>query len=253
MDEPVDLCAVLTLTTEKLERPWFGTGFRLRSVVMEAGELHITFWWERNPTPFGVKLAVPQRTSDEAWTRWAPGSVDEWVEYAVRVTLVEELETGLTRRAGRTCSEGVTWLELDDRPGVSVIHVSNVVGGDVDTRTLQARGLDTTGPTGAWNAGRLLLWRYAFSGNLSSDPLGAISIESGDPPTVCTMDVVTGVTPEVTRTLLSNAMYVLQDMGWLTVAAPHGPQWLTSWGFVADSAGVLTLDVSSGCVFGAGR
>lgn len=253
MDEPVDSREVVALATEKLERPWGGAGFRLKSVAVEADELHITFGWERNPTLFGVKLAVPARTSDEVWTRWAPGSVDEWVEYAVRVTFVEELETGLTRRARRRCSEGVTWLELDDRPGVPVIRVGNVVGGDVDIRTLQARGLDTTGPTGAWNAGRLLLWCYAFSGTLSSDPLGAISIESGDPSSVCTMEVVTGVTPEVTRTLLSNAMYALQDMGWMTVVAPHGPQWLTSWGFVADSAGVLTLDLSSGCLFGARR
>lgn len=253
MDEPVDSREVLALATEKLERPWGGAGFRLRSVALEADELHITFGWERNPTRFGVKLAVPERTSDEVWTRWAPESVDEWVEYAVRVTLVEELETGLTRRARRTCSGGVTWLELDDRQGVPVIHIGDVMGGDVDMGTLQARGLDTSGPTGAWNAGRLLLWCYAFSGTLSSEPLGAISIESGDPPSVCTVEVVTGVTPEVTRTLLSHALYALQDAGWLTAVAPHGPQWLASWGFVADRAGVLALDLSSGCVIGAGR
>lgn len=245
VDEPIDVREVLSLATEKLERPWSGADFRLRSVIADAGELWITFWWERNPTLFGVKVALPQCTSDEVWTRWAPGSVDEWVEYAVRVTLEEELLTGLTRRAHRSHGDGVTWLDLEDRSPVPAFRIYDVEHGCSDTRALQSAGIETAEPASAKAAGRLLVWRYAVSTDTSGRILGAISVDSGDPPAVCRFDVAPGGTPEATRALLQDAVHAVADLGWLTVVAPHGPGWLTSWGFVANSAGVLTLDLAS--------
>ena len=245
VDESIDVREVLSLAKEKLEHPGAGVEFRLRSVVAEAGELQITFWWERNPTIFGVNLATPSSSRDPIWTRWDPGSIDEWVEYAVRVTLMEELLTGLTWRALRSTSEGVTWLDLKENPATAAFHIRDVEPGDSDTRRLQAAGFEAARPQSVREEGRLLLWRYAISTDQSGHILGAISVESGDPPAVCSFDVASGVTHEVTRALLMDAVYAVEDLGWSTVVAHHGPEWLTSWGFAADDAGVLVLDSSS--------
>lgn len=247
----IDVRPVAALATRMLNRPQTGPAYRLDAVVLDGAELLVTFWWERNPLLFGVRFALPRRTTDEVWTRWDPASLDEWVEYAIWVTFIEEVQTGLTRRARRVHADGVVWLDLDEPSGVPACRVWDVDHDPATVQALRRTGLDVDRSLAAREVGELLVWRWAepvggpgASVGAPAAAFGHLSVTAAERPAVCDLQMSPGVPDDVTATLLRDVVYWLADGGFPVLTAPDGPTWLTSWGFVRDGSGLLTVDSS---------
>lgn len=113
MSTPIDHQAILAAAWEVMERPVGGDQLQLMSIRVSGGYLEVVFRWNDYPTAIGYRVELPDTTAHPAWNRWAPQTVEEWVEYAVRVTLIEDMQTGLLQRGGHDFDGDVLWLNLD--------------------------------------------------------------------------------------------------------------------------------------------
>lgn len=113
MSEAIDHQAILAAAWEVMERPVGGDQLQLMSIRIAGGFLEVVFRWNDYLTAIGYRVELPDTTTHQAWIRWAPQTVEEWVEYAVRVTLIEDMQTGLLQRGGHDFDGEVLWLDLD--------------------------------------------------------------------------------------------------------------------------------------------
>lgn len=80
-------------------------------------ELLVVFRWMRDPNPFGIRFPYPDAYVSP-WTGLPVESVEEWAA-ELAFLLMEELDTGLVRRAPRTVRDGFVELGTDDAPDVA--------------------------------------------------------------------------------------------------------------------------------------
>lgn len=79
-------------------------------------ELVVLFRWRRDPHTFGIRFPYPG-AYESPWTGEPVETVEEWAT-ELAFLLMEELDTGLARRAPRTVRDGFVQLGIDDTPGV---------------------------------------------------------------------------------------------------------------------------------------
>ncbi|EMY34062.1 hypothetical protein D477_011606 [Arthrobacter crystallopoietes BAB-32] len=113
MAEVIDQQAILAAAEDVMVRPVGGDALALISLRVAAGFLELVFRWNDYPQPLGYRVELPDTTDHPVWTRWAPQAVEEWVEYAVRFTLIEDMQTGLLQYGGRHFDGEVLWLERE--------------------------------------------------------------------------------------------------------------------------------------------
>src|SRR5262245_43645714 len=77
----------------------------------------VVFRWRRDPNVYTIEVDYP-RVSESPMTGEPVGSAGEWAE-GLEWHLMEELDTGLVRRARRRVRDGRVLLDLDDAPDVS--------------------------------------------------------------------------------------------------------------------------------------
>jgi hypothetical protein len=58
-------------------------------------------------------MRTPSDTHHPVRAVWDPFTTDEWAEWAVRQTIVEQVLTGLTSRTSPVLADGVAWYPLD--------------------------------------------------------------------------------------------------------------------------------------------
>lgn len=97
-----------------MKLPVGGDRLELLSAGITGCSLELVFRWNDNPDLLGMRFEIPDTTEHPAWTRWAPQMVEEWVQYAVRVTLIEEMQTCLLHRACKEFDGRVLWLHSPD-------------------------------------------------------------------------------------------------------------------------------------------
>jgi hypothetical protein len=85
----VDPGEVLEAARRLMSLPVGGDTLVLASAALSGRYLELVFTWNDLPGLLGVRIEVPDTTAHPAWQRWEPQTVEEWVQYAIRVTLPE--------------------------------------------------------------------------------------------------------------------------------------------------------------------
>ncbi len=111
MTEVIDQQATLAAAREAMVRPVGGDTLNLVALRVVAGYLEVVFRWNQCPEQLGYRVELPDTTDHPSWTKWAPGTVEEWVEYALRFSLIEDMQTGLLQYGRRHFDGSVVWLE----------------------------------------------------------------------------------------------------------------------------------------------
>lgn len=108
----IDPQEILRDARRLLQIPVGGDRLTLEEASIVGDLLAIVFRWNDFPELLGIRFTIPDTTGHPAWTMWAPYSVEEWVMYAIRVTLIEEMQTGLLQRGRHEFDGRVTWLHI---------------------------------------------------------------------------------------------------------------------------------------------
>ncbi|GLB69067.1 hypothetical protein [Arthrobacter mangrovi] len=111
MTKAIDQEAILAAARDIMVRPVGGDTLNLISLRVVDGYLEVVFRWNERPEQFGYRVELPDTTDHPSWTKWAPQTVEEWVEYAVRFSLIEDMQTGLLPYGRRRFDGSVLWLE----------------------------------------------------------------------------------------------------------------------------------------------
>lgn len=111
MAEPINQQSILAAAREIMKLPVGGDRLRIISIDVAGQNLELVYAWNDVPTSLGYRVELPDTTEHAAWKKWAPKTIEEWTMYAVRVTLIEDMQTGLLVWGKRHLERGVLWLE----------------------------------------------------------------------------------------------------------------------------------------------
>jgi hypothetical protein len=111
MAEPIDQHSILATAREIMGLPVGGDRLQIFSIDIVGQDLELVYYWNDVPTRLGYRVELPDTTEHPAWKKWAPKTVEEWTMYAVRVTLIEDMQTGLLAWGNRKSERDVLWLE----------------------------------------------------------------------------------------------------------------------------------------------
>lgn len=107
----IDQQSILDTASRIMRLPVGGDSLRILSIEIVDRNLELVYHWNDIPTPLGYRVELPDTTEHPAWKKWGPKTVEEWTMYAVRVSLIEDMQTGLLVRGKTHMERGVLWLE----------------------------------------------------------------------------------------------------------------------------------------------
>lgn len=214
-------------------------GSRGRGVELQSGNLLVTFGWWSDPNTYGVRFGLPAVPVDSPWTGLPVHSADEWAS-DVSGWLMEELQTGLVRRAGRREVAGVVELDPDQRRGwdITGYHVS-MSGWVLPARgalALIAAGVGPVRSAQLLAGRRLISWLHAYVDNLTGSPtVGQAAVgwvtSSAGPARLDLLTIDSDVTTSVDRMLAHQAVHDAAEAGTTEVTTTLRVSWLLDVGF----------------------
>lgn len=174
MTDPWPRTATVAAARSELARPGaVADGFHALGVEPRDGELLVVFRWRRDPNTYGVRFGLPATPATSPWTGLPVHSARDWA-LEVAGWLMEELHTGLVRRAGRRRVGEVVELGPDEHrawevPGyyVSVSHWT-LPG---TARVLAAAGVGPARAAQLLAGGKLISSLDAYVDNLTASPV----------------------------------------------------------------------------------
>lgn len=211
-------------------------GFRPLRVSHDGHDLVLVFRWRRDPNTYAMRFPLPGPESDGPWTGLPIGSPENWA-HELSGMLMEELDTGIVRRARRSTDGDVVELDVDDAAGTSVpgYYLSRVPLGPDPGWWLAKHGLDITLPRRGHAEHRLVSWSQACTDTLSPEPAGHASVcwQPGTPGTASldVLRILPGVPDALAIELARASVHNAADAGvrWVITTLEHPA--LTEAGF----------------------
>lgn len=226
-------------------------GFRGRGVELHDEGVRVLFRWWSDPNTYRVRFELPATPVDSPWTGMPVDSADEWAS-GVSGWLMEELQTGLVRRAGRRDVDGVVELDPDEQRGWDItgwnVSMSAVTTPVRAALTLATAGVGPVRITQLVVGGRLISWLHAYVDNDTGSPVvgqaavGWVTGRAG-PAGLDMVALDADVPVSVGRALAHHAVHDAAEAGATEVTTTLGHPWLHDVGFrpSADGPG-LALD-----------
>jgi hypothetical protein len=244
MAESLDPNQLLDAARRAMSIPAEPDKLRIRSLELVNGQLELIFDWNDFPDPLGIRFEVPDTTDHRSWRTWAPATVDEWAQYAIQVTFLEEMQTGLLHRARRDFDGSIIWLA---RPPENEQPVCNfaLVRYPGDFEGLEEAGLSTAAGLEALASGRTVIWTQAITWP-PEQPLGQLLI-TGDrgsrTAAVIDLDVLELVPrrQEVLSSLIEYGITAAAERGILRLTSTETRAELLAAGFISEAAGLSYL------------
>lgn len=236
----------LTATRAALLQPGaVADGFRGRGVELQSGNLLVTFQWWADPNTYGLRFELPASPAESPWTGLPVHSADEWAS-DVAGWLMEQLQTGLIRRAGRHEVAGVAELDLNRQRGWDITGYSVSMSG----RLLPARAAFALIATGVGpvraaqllTGGRLISWLYAYlDDSTGSSTVGQAVVgwgsRSSEPARLVLLAIDSHVPVSVGRMLAHHAVHDAAEAGAIKVTTTLNAPWLLDVGFSPSPTG----------------
>lgn len=221
-------------------------GFGGVGVEVEGDELMVVFRWRADPKIYRVRFPLPEAPAASPWIGMEVGSAQEWAA-DVSGWLMEELDTGLTRRARRLRVGAFTDLIGHQGRGwdISGYYISGVVrspGGERGEFLAEA-GFDVSRPRRLVAEGRLLTWLQAYLDRSRGPftPVGHVAVSwAPDRPRIAVLaglEVAAGVPGTVPRMLAHHAVHTAAEAGATEVRTVLPDRLLLDVGFRDDPTG----------------
>lgn len=220
-------------------------GFRGRGVTLHGEELLVTFRWWSDPNTYGVRFELPLVPADSPWTGVPVHSADQWAS-DVAGWLMEELQTGLVRRARLREVDGVVELDPDQQRGWDITGWYVSMGGWVTPArgalALAAAGIGPVRSAQLLAGGRLIRWLYANVNNSTASPtVGQAAVgwvtSSVGPARLDLLTLDPAVPVSVGRMLAHHAVHDAAEAGATEVVSTLEIPWLRDVGFRPDPRG----------------
>ncbi len=214
--------------------------------------------WRQDPSTYTISFPLPTDGTHhdpscppDVDTRSPSPSIEQWADEVVW-SLMEELDTGLVRRAARIPVGDVTFLAIDDRAGdarpqgyyIGHEYPGPAVG---DGEHLTEVGLDVTVARHLLTEGRLLTWLHGYVDGRRGGPfVGHAVVARPDddgsaawsgPARQRTLEVVPGTPPAVTTALAYHAVRDAIEAGADTIISGLDLRAVSDIGFRADAEG----------------
>lgn len=217
-------------------------------VDVQAADRHIVavFRWRLDPSTYTVRVRGPGHPPLSPWTGLPAISTEQWAADLAGL-LMEELDTGLVRRARRTASGDVVELHIDDAPDRfgDDYYVSRVPLDGEAGRWLETFGMDVSWPRAELAAERLLSWLMVCENNERGEPLvGQVATAWEPDGTAVRLGVlhVAATAPErVGHALAHHAVHDAAEAGARRVVTACGGAGLAAAGFTTAPDGISSL------------
>lgn len=244
--DPWPRTETLRATRSALLRPGaVADGFRGRGVQLYGEDLMVTFRWRSDPNTYGVQFELPAVPADSPWTGMPVHSAGQWAS-DLNGWLMEELQTGLVRRAGRRAVEGVVELDPDLQRGWDITGWYVSMGGWVTPArgalALAGAGIGPVRSAQLLLGGRLISWLHANVNNITGSPtVGQAAIgwvtSSAGPARLDLLTVDPDVPVSVGRMLAHHAVHDAAEAGATEVTTTLEHPWLHDVGFRPSPTG----------------
>lgn len=222
-------------------------GFAGVGVDIEGDELRVVFRWRADPKTYRVRFALPKDPADSSWSGRELRSAADWAA-DVSGWLMEELDTGLTRRAARRRVGAFTELGGDPGRGwdIAGYYISGVAlsPGGQGGEFLSEVGFDVTRPRRLLAEGRLLTWSDAYLDRSRGPftPVGHVAVawapDQRSTAVLEVLEVAAGVPGTVPRMLAHHAVHTAAEAGATGVHTMLSDRLLLDIGFRDDPTGV---------------
>ncbi len=240
VNDPWPRAATLAAARSQLLRAGaVADGFHGVRVDVQAEDLVVMFRWRLDPTTYGVRFTLPAVPADSPWTGVPVDSAEQWAS-DVDGWLMEELQTGLVRRAGRRRVAGLTELDPAQQRGWDTTGYQVTPSGwsapAQARRALTAAGVDRGRSDQLLTGGRLISWLHAYVDNAAGSPVvgravvGWVTGTAGG-ASIDLLTVDTDVPTSVGRMLAHHAVHEAAEAGATQVTSTSAHPWLLDVGF----------------------